>query len=436
MHHLPMFCEQCEQTAHNTGCTEIGVCGKDADVESLQKILLYGLKGMAAYKAHARRLGKTDPEVEAFIEEALFATMTNVNFDQHSLLDMVLECGRMNLKTMKLLNDGHLEVLGEASPTEVTEGIQDGPGIVVTGHDLVDLLAVLEQSVGKGVKVYTHGEMLPGHMYAKLRQFPHLAGHYGGAWQKQRSEFDEFGGPIVATTNCVIIPRSNNNYLNRLYTIRNTGIPGAKHIRGNDFTPVIQQALEIGSLKPTALRKSTTGHHYTKILEQAGVVVDAVKTGKIKRFFVIGGCDGAEQGRNYYTEFAHHAPEESVILTLGCGKFRIRDHEYGTVAGLPRLLDVGQCNDAYGAIQIALALADALGCDVNELPLTLVISWFEQKAVAVLLTMLHLGIKGIRLGPKLPAFISPNVLAMLVDRFQIQPIGRDAKADVQHVMAS
>lgn len=434
-HHLPMFCEQCEQTAHNTGCTEIGVCGKDPDVESLQKILLYGLKGMAAYKAHARRLGKTDPEVEAFIEEALFATMTNVNFDQHSLLDMVLECGRMNLKTMKLLNDGHLDVLGEASPTEITEGIQEGPGIVVTGHDLVDLLHILEQSAGRGVKVYTHGEMLPAHMYARLKAFPHLAGHYGGAWQKQRHEFEEFGGPIVATTNCVIIPRHTNTYLDRLYVIRETGIPGARRVHGNDFTPVIEQALAIGSLKPTPLRKTMTGHHFTKVLAQAGAVVDAVKSGQIKRFFVIGGCDGAEQGRNYYTEFAHYAPEEAVILTLGCGKFRIRDHEYGTVAGLPRLLDMGQCNDAYGAIQIALTLADAFGCSVNELPLTLVLSWFEQKAVAVLLSLLHLGVKGIRLGPKLPAFISPNVLRLLVDRFQIQPIGVDGKADVARVMA-
>lgn len=434
-HHLPMFCEQCEQTAHNTGCTEMGVCGKDPDVESLQKILLYGLKGMAAYKAHARRLGKTDPEVEGFIEEALFATMTNVNFDMGGLLDMVLECGRMNLKTMKLLNDGHLEKLGAPSPTTVIEGIQEGPGILVTGHDLVDLLHVLEQSVGRGVKVYTHGEMLPAHMYAKLREYPHLAGHYGGAWQKQRGEFEEFGGPIVATTNCVIIPRQSNTYLDRLYTIRETGIPGARRVHKDDFSPVIEHALAIGSLKATALRKTTTGHHYTKILEQADVIVDAVKTGKISRFFVIGGCDGAEQGRNYYTEFAHHAPDETVILTLGCGKFRIRDHEYGTVAGVPRLLDVGQCNDAYGAIQVALALADAFGCGVNELPLTMVLSWFEQKAVAVLLSLLYLGVKGIRLGPKLPAFISPNVLAILVDRFQIQAIGTDGKADVKRVMA-
>lgn len=434
--HLPMFCEQCEQTAHGTGCTEVGVCGKDADIESLQKILLYGVKGMAAYKAHARRLGKTDPEVEAFIEEALFATMTNVNFDMNGLLEMVLECGRMNLKTMQLLNDGHIEVMGRPSPTEVTEGIQEGPGILVTGHDLVDLKAILEQSAGKGVKIYTHGEMLPGHMYEGLRAHPHLAGHYGGAWQKQRGEFEDFGGPIVATTNCVLIPRHNNTYLDRLYTIRETGVPGARRVVNNDFGPVIEQALQIGSLRPTELRKTQTGHHYTRILEQAGAVVEAVKSGAVRRFFVIGGCDGAEQGRNYYTDFAYNAPQDSVILTLGCGKYRIRDHEYGTVGGIPRLLDVGQCNDTYGAIQIALALAGAFGCSVNELPLTLVISWFEQKAVAVLLTLLHLGVKGIRLGPKLPAFITPNVLKVLVDRYGIQPIGHDGKADVAAVMAA
>ncbi|MCB9568842.1 MAG: hydroxylamine reductase [Myxococcales bacterium] len=431
-----MFCDQCEQTAHNTGCTEIGVCGKNPDVESLQKILLYGIKGLAAYKAHARRLGKTDAEVEAFIEEALFATMTNVNFDVDGLLGLVLECGRMNLKTMQLLNDGHIELMGKPSPCEVKEGIQEGPGILVTGHDLLDLKEILEQTAGTGIKVYTHGEMLPGHMYEGLRAHPHLAGHYGGAWQKQRGEFEAFGGPVVATTNCVLIPRANNTYGDRLFTIRETGVPGATHLKDHDFGPVIKRALEIGDLTPTAIKTTTTGFHYTTILGLADQVIDAVKSGQVRRFFVIGGCDGAEQGRNYYTEFAQGAPNDSIILTLGCGKYRIRDHEYGSVAGLPRLLDLGQCNDAYGAIQIAVALADAFKCGVNDLPLTLVISWFEQKAVAVLLTLLYLGVKDIRLGPKLPAFITPNVLQILVDRYGIKPIGSDGKADVDAVMAA
>ena len=433
--HLPMYCDQCEQTSHGAGCMERGVCGKDPDVESLQKILLYGLKGMAAYKAHARRLGKTDAAVESFIEEALFATMTNVNFDPAALLGMVMKLGEMNYRTMQLLGDGHLELFGQPQIREVTEGIQEGPGILVTGHDLLDLKHILEQTAGRGVKVYTHGEMLPGHMYPELAKYPHLAGHYGGAWQKQHKEFERFGGPVIATTNCVLIPGRHNTYLDRLYTIRETGVPGSRRIEGDDFGPMIEQALAIGPLQPTETHRSTVGHHHTVVLGLAGKIVEAVKAGQIKRFFVIGGCDGAEIGRNYYSDFAHHAPQESVILTLGCGKFRIRDFDYGTVAGLPRLLDLGQCNDAYGAIQIALALAGAFGCGVNDLPLTLVISWFEQKAVAVLLTLLHLGVKNIRLGPKLPAFVTPNVLALLQEKFSLQPIGKDGAADVGAVMA-
>ena len=434
--HLPMFCDQCEQTAHNTGCVDRGVCGKSPVVESLQKILLYGVKGMAAYKAHARRLGKTDSEVEAFIERALFATMTNVNFDVDALLAMCLECGEMNLRTMKLLNDGHIERLGAPSPVEVREGIQEGPGILITGHDLLDLRDLLEQSAGTGVKIYTHGEMLPGHMYEGLRAYPHFAGHYGGAWQKQRREFSRFGGPILATTNCVLIPRATDPYLGRLWTIRETGIPGAQRLEGRDYQPLIDQALEIGNLDPTEITTRATGHHYTNVLANAGAVVNAVKAGDIRRFFVIGGCDGAEAGRNYFSDFAHGAPQDSMIMTLGCGKFRIREHDYGEVAGMPRLLDLGQCNDAYGALQIALALADAFECGVNDLPLTLVISWFEQKAVAVLLTLLHLGVKNIRLGPKLPAFVAPEVLAILVERFGLQPIGTDGRADVEGLMAA
>lgn len=437
-HHnkLQMFCDQCEQTAHGTGCTDLGVCGKDPDVESLQKILLYGLKGMSAYKAHARRLGKTDPEVEAFIEEALFATMTNVNFDPESLISMVLECGKMNLRTMQLLNDGHIEVLGAPVPAPVDKGIKEGPGILVSGHDLVDLKRLLEQTAGKGINVYTHGEMLPGHMYSGLRAFPHFAGHYGGPWQLQRTEFEEFGGPIVVTTNCVLIPRPSNTYGDRLFTMRCTGVPGSRALHNDDFGPVIEKALAIGPLKPTPIEVMQPGLHYTTVLSMADQVVDAVKSGKVKRFFLIGGCDGAETGRNYYTEYAHSAPEESVILTLGCGKYRIMGHDYGTVAGLPRFIDLGQCNDSYGAIQIALALSKAFNCGVNDLPLTLVLSWFEQKAVAVLLTLLYLGVRGVHVGPALPAFITPTVLRILQEKFDLRPIGSSGKADVAAVMAA
>jgi len=431
-----MYCDQCEQTKGGVACIERGVCGKDADVESLQKVLLYGLKGMAAYKHHARRLGKTAPEVEAFIEEALFATMTNVNFDGDALLELVLECGRMNLKTMQLLNDGHVEAFGAPAPTEVTEGVQEGPGILITGHDLLDLRDLLEQTKDTGVKVYTHGEMLPGHMYPTLRAYPHLAGHYGGAWQKQRQEFEAFGGPIVATTNCVLIPGASNSYGERLYTMRATAVPGAKPVEAGDFSAVIEQAKAIGPLTPTASKKSLVGFHYTSILGVADRVVDAIKSDRIRHCFVIGGCDGAEPGRNYYADFAQAAPPESLILTLGCGKYRIRDHDYGEIGGLPRLLDMGQCNDAYGAIQVAVALAEALDCEVNELPLTLVLSWFEQKAVAVLLTLLALGVRDVRIGPRLPAFVSPNVWQVLSERFGLRAIGSDARADLAEILSA
>ncbi len=436
-----MHCDQCEQVFRGKACTEIGVCGKNADIESLQKILLYGLKGMAAYKHHARRLGQTDPEVENFIEEALFATVTNVNFDKQSLLEMVLECGRMNVRTMQMLNDGHVEVLGQPGPVEVTEGIQDGPGILVTGHDMVDMKDLLEQAAGSGVNVYTHGEMLPAHSYPGLRRHAELKGHYGDAWQRQRDEFERFGGPILATTNCVQIPRADNTYLSRFYTMRTTAVPGATRITNNDFSAVIAQARQIGSLTPTPLKKSMIGFHWTAILGLADKVVAAVKAGKIRHFYVIGGCDGAEPGRNYFAQYAQATPEDSLILTLGCGKFRIRNFDYGTVdlgdgAVIPRLLDMGQCNDAYGAVQVALALAGAFNCGVNDLPLTLVISWFEQKAVAVLLSLLHLGVKGIKLGPALPAFVTPNVLAMLHEAYDLGPIGRDAQADVAATLAA
>jgi hydroxylamine reductase len=433
---MEMYCDQCEQTFEGKGCTLRGVCGKSPDVESLQKILLYALKGMAAYKSHARRLGKTDAEVEAFTEDALFATMTNVNFDVPALLDLVLECGRMNLKTMQLLNDGHVEIFGTPEPTEVSEGIQEGPGILVTGHDLIDLRDLLEQTQGTGIKVYTHGEMLPANSYPGLKKYAHLAGNYGGAWQKQKKEFEAFGGPIIATTNCVLIPPASSSYLNRLYTTNVTAVPGATRLKPGDFSAVIKQALEIGPLTPTPIKKSTIGFHYTTILGLADKVVEAVKSGQIKRVFLIGGCDGAEVGRNYFSDYAQATPEESLILTLGCGKYRIRDHDYGTVAGLPRLLDMGQCNDAYGAIQVAVALADVFKCSVNDLPLTLVISWFEQKAVAVLLTLLHLGVKNIKLGPALPAFVTPNVLNVLVEKFNLGPIGDNAKADVVALMGA
>ena len=415
-----MFCNQCEQTQGGQGCTEIGVCGKDPDMQSLQEILLYGVKGMAAYANHARRLGKSDENVSAFIEEALFATVTNVNFDLESLLELVLECGRQNLRVMELLDEGHRERFGTPQPTTVYEGTKAGPGILVTGHDMLDLADLLEQSAGQGVNVYTHGEMLPAHSYPKLKAHAHLAGHYGGPWQNQHWEFPAFSGPILGTTNCVLIPP--DSYKDRLFTTRVTAVPGGQRLKSNDFSEVIALARQLPPLPDAPVRESTIGFHHSVILGLADQVIDAVKSGEIKRFYLIGGCDGAELGRNYYTKLAQQAPQESVILTLGCGKYRIRNHEYGTVAGLPRFLDMGQCNDAYGAVQVALGLAKAFDCSVNDLPLSIVLSWFEQKAVAVLLTLLALDVKGIRLGPVPPAFVTPNVFRILQDKFDLKLI--------------
>ncbi|MFO0842806.1 MAG: hydroxylamine reductase [Gemmataceae bacterium] len=429
-----MFCNQCEQTQNGRGCTEIGVCGKDADVQSLQEILLYGLKGMAAYANHARRLGKTDEAVSAFIEEALFATMTNVNFDMDSLFELVLECGRMNLRVMELLDAGHTERFGTPGPTAVYEGTRAGPGILVTGHDLVDLADLLEQAKGQGVNVYTHGEMLPAHSYPKLRAHTHLAGHFGGPWQNQQWEFPAFPGPIVATTNCVLIPP--DSYKDRLFTTRITAVPGGRRLAGNDFAPVIDLAKKSPPLPERKVRESAIGFHHSVILGLADKVLDAVKAGAVKRFYLIGGCDGAELGRNYYSRLAQAAPKESVILTLGCGKYRIRNHDYGTVAGLPRLLDMGQCNDAFGAIQVAVGLAKALGCGVNDLPLSIVLSWFEQKAVAVLLTLLALDVKGIRVGPVPPAFVTPKVFQILQERFDLKLIEPEPPASLYSLGAA
>lgn len=423
-----MFCNQCEQTQNGTGCTDIGVCGKDEDMQSLQEILLYGVKGMASYAHHARRLGKSDEGVSAFIEEALFATVTNVNFELESLLELVLECGRKNVRVMEMLDEGHTERFGKPEPTTVYEGTKEGPGILVTGHDLLDLSDLLQQSAGQGINVYTHGEMLPAHSYPELKKHPHLAGHFGGAWQNQLWEFAMFSGPILGTTNCVLIPP--DTYADRLFTTRFTAVPGGTRIMSDDFSAVIEKAKQCPPLSENKVRESTIGFHHSVVLGVAGQVVDAVKSGEIKRFYLIGGCDGAEAGRNYYTQLAESAPQESMILTLGCGKYRIRNHDYGTVAGLPRLLDMGQCNDAFGAVQVALALSEAFDCDVNELPLEIVLSWFEQKAVAVLLSLLALDLKGIRVGPVPPAFVTPNVFKILQDRFDLKVIEESPPAEL------
>lgn len=416
-----MFCYQCEQTAGGAGCTKSGVCGKNEDIQSLQDILLFGLKGIAAYAYHARELGARDEEVDAFMHKALFETVTNVSFDLDQHLGMVLECGRINLKVMELLDKAHTERFGNPVPTEVDTGTRKGPGILVTGHDLLDLYELLKQTEGTGINIYTHSEMLPAHAYPALKKFKNLAGNYGGAWQDQKKEFAAFGGPILATTNCVLIPPANT-YLGRLFTVGVTGIPGAAHIKGRDFSSIIKLAKTLAPLPGTPGKKIMTGFHHTAVLGIADKVIGAVKAGKIKRFFLIGGCDGAKPGRNYYTEFAEKVPADCVILTLACGKYRFNKLDFGAIDGIPRLLDVGQCNNAYSAIQVATALAKAFNCSVNDLPLSFVLSWFEQKAVAILLTLLYLGVKGMRVGPTPPAFITPNVFKVLQDKFDLKLI--------------
>lgn len=428
-----MFCNQCEQARGGTGCSGMGMCGKDPDVHSLQETLLYGVKGLAAYAHHARRLDATDESVSAFIEDALFATLTNVNFDLQSHLELVLECGRKNLRVMQLLDEAHTKRFGAPSPAQVFEGTRPGPGILVTGHDLLDLSDLLAQTAGQGINVYTHGEMLPAHMYPELGKHAHLAGHYGGAWQRQYEEFPRFPGPILATTNCVLIPQ--NGYGSRLFSTRVTAVPGGARVQGNDFAPLIAKAKACPPLAASNGKTTTVGFHHSVLLGVADQIVAAVKSGRLRHVFLIGGCDGAEPGRNYYTELARLTPKDSLILTLGCGKYRIREEDLGTfdlegVGPIPRLLDMGQCNDAYGAIQVAAGLAQAFGCGVNDLPLTIVLSWFEQKAVAVLLTLLALGVKGIRVGPQPPAFVSPNVMKVLQEQFDLRLIG-EPEADLR-----
>ena len=505
-----MFCFQCQQTAHNTGCDgKAGVCGKKADtanyqdeligaliglaraaragtptqhtdelilkglfttitnvnfnnetilqckaeiekekaavgpgqlddydlaalwaagedVRSLKSLILFGLKGMAAYAYHARALGRTDPAVNAFFYEALEAIGAEKTPDE--LLALVLKTGEVNLACMALLDAANTGAYGDPVPVTVPLTIEKGPFIVVSGHDLHDLKLLLDQTAGRGINIYTHSEMLPAHGYPELKKYPHLKGNFGTGWQNQQSEFHNIPAPILFTTNCLMPVRQS--YSDRVFTTSVVSYPELTHIGDDkDFTPVIEKALELGGYPEdkafTGINGGstvTTGFGHGTVLSVADKVIEAVKSGAIRHFFLVGGCDGARPGRNYYTEFVRQTPSDTVVLTLACGKYRFNDLDLGTIGGLPRLMDVGQCNDAYGAVRIALALADAFGCGVNDLPLSLVLSWYEQKAVCILLTLLYLGIKNIRLGPTLPAFVSPNVLSYLVENFGITPI--------------
>lgn len=425
-----MFCNQCEQTIKD-GCRNVGICEKAEDIQSLQNILLFGLKGMSAYAYHARKFGARDEQVDSFAHNALVATGTNVNFDQGSLVGLALKCGAMNLRMMETLDKAHTGALGNPAPVSVTTGLKSGPGILVTGHDLFDLLELLKQTEGTGINVYTHGEMLPANAYPGLKKFMHLAGNYGGAWQKQKDEFDRFPGPILATSNCVLLPKET--YRDRMFTTGMTAVPGVAHIEDHDFSPLIGRARSLPTLPNRRGKPLTTGFHYTAIMGVADKIISLVKSGKIRRFFLVAGCDGARPGRNYYTEFVEKVPADCVVLTLACGKYRFNTLELGSIDGIPRLIDIGQCNDAYSAIQVALALSKAFNCGVNDLPLSFVLSWFEQKAVAILLTLFHLGIKGIRVGPTAPAFISPGVLKVLQDAFNLKLISTP-EADLKAIL--
>jgi len=531
-----MFCYQCEQTFGGKGCTKSGVCGKTPEIANLQDLLIYQLKGISCYAKSLIDQGKTiDKEVVKFVENGLFTTLTNVNFDAenhvqlikesqkiketlrskapegsypaaatynasdtkeamlkdavkagimydqdlnadirslrstmlyglkgisayghqarflnyHSdqvdnfyfqglesttndsltledMIRMVMRAGNMSVEVMQVLDKANTTTYEHPSPQQVNVNVKKGPFIIVSGHDLRDLEMLLQQTVGKGINIYTHGEMLPAHGYPGLKKYSHLVGNYGGAWQDQQKEFDEIPGCILMTTNCLMRPRET--YKDRIFTTNVVGWDGVQNVPlsadgTKDFSEIIKKSLELGGFKEDQEVKEILvgfGHHAT--LSHAGAIVAAVKEGKLRHFFLIGGCDGARPGRSYYTEFAKMVPEDCVILTLACGKYRFNKLDFGTVAGLPRLLDIGQCNDAYSAVRIATALADAFNTDVNSLPLSIILSWYEQKAVADLLALLSLGIKGIFLGPSLPAFISPNVLQYLVETFDIKPI--------------
>lgn len=391
------------------------------DVVSLQEIISYGLKGAAAYADHAHILGHEDDAVYAGFHEALdFLTNPNPTVDQ--LVSMALKVGELNLKVMAILDAANTGHYGHPIPTAVRVTPVKGKAIVVSGHDLKDLEELLKQTEGKGINVYTHGEMLPAHGYPELKKYSHLVGNYGGAWQDQAKEFDAFPGAILMTTNCIQKPRET--YEARIFTSGLVAWPGVTHISNGDFTPVIEAALAApGFAEDCEDKVITVGFGHNAVMSVADKVINGVKNGAIRHFFLIGGCDGAKSGRNYYTQFAQMVPKDCVILTLACGKYRFNKLDFEDIGGIPRLLDIGQCNDAYSAIQIALALSEAFGVGVNDLPLSLILSWYEQKAVAILLTLLHLGIRNIRLGPSLPAFISPNVLNVLVESFSIMPIG-------------
>ena len=409
----------------------------DEDIRSLKSLILFGVRGVAAYAYHAAVLGYYEATVNAFLYKALRVVGSDWGMDQ--LLPVVLKVGEVNLTCMAMLDQANTESFGTPAPVEVTLTVEKGPFIVITGHDLYDLKKLLEQTEGKGINVYTHGEMLPAHAYPELKKYKHLKGNFGTAWQNQQKEFADLPAPILYTTNCLMPPKAS--YADRIFTTEAVSYPGMVHIgEDKDFTPVIEKALALGGYETdkefTGInggKKLMTGFGHGTILSVADKVIDAVKAGAIKHFFLVAGCDGIRKGRSYYTEFVKQVPDDSVILTLACGKYRFNDIDFGTIGGLPRLMDMGQCNDAYSAIKVAVALAEAFGCGVNDLPLSLVLCWFEQKAVCILIALLALGIRNIRLGPTLPPFLSPGVVRTLQERYGLKPIATP-EADLRAIL--
>ncbi len=427
-----MFCYQCSQTARGTGCTVRGVCGKDATAARLQDNLLFAIKGISAYLYHARELGYTDPEIDAFMERGFYSTLTNVNIDTPELINLALEAGEMNIRTMRLLKTALIETYGEPTPVEVSTGTKKGQGIVATGHNLKALEQVLKQTEGTGINVYTHSELLPAHGYPELRKYDHLVGQLGGSWFDQREVFSKYPVAILGTSNCVLPPRED--YRDRMFTSGVARLTGVSHIEGYDFTPLIEKAKSLPELEETpGERILSTGFGASTVLSLAPKIKELVESGKIRRFFLVGGCDSPLQKTGYYTEFVEKLPEDTVVLTLACGKFRFTHLDLGDIEGIPRVIDIGQCNDAIVGIDIVAALSDLFGLEINELPLTIVLSWMEQKAAAILWSLLYLGIKGMYVGPIAPGWINEDILNVLVQNYDIKLISTPEE-DIKEIL--
>lgn len=429
---LDMFCYQCSQTANGTGCTVRGVCGKEATVARLQDNLIFAMKGISAYNSHANALGYKDEEIDEFLTKGMYSTLTNVNFDAQDLINLGLEAGEVNIKVMQMLKKAHIETYGEPEPTVVEVGAQKGPGILVTGHDLKSLEELLKQTEGKGINIYTHSEMLPAHGYPGLKKYKHLVGQIGGPWFDQKKIFSKYNIAILATSNCVLLPKED--YSDRIFTNGVAKLPGIKQIQDYDFTPLINKALELGDLEEEENRPTiTAGFGASTVLSLADKIKELVEAGKIRRFFLVGGCDSPLPQARYYREFVEKLPNDTVVLTLACGKYRFNDLDLGDIEGVPRLIDIGQCNDSIVAIDIAVALCDLFGVELNELPLTIVLSWMEQKAAAILWSLLFLNKQDMLIGPILPAWVNDDIANVLVKNYNLTPLG-DPEEDIKRIL--